>query len=110
MIGVQTSICFTSKDKWLLEKVRKKAEVERKSQSAVILAILEEYFVKSRKIGEILENMRYLSSTDLIRALEIQKQKKPRKLLGEILVEENFVNRRELERALTLQDHLNNLN
>ena len=66
--------------------------------------------MKGRKIGEILEDMDCLSKTNLFLGLEIQEQRNPRKLLGEILIEENIVDRRELDRALTLQDHLNNVN
>lgn len=107
---MQTSICFTSKDRWLMNRVRQKAEVERKSQSAVILAILEESFVKGKRIGQILKDMYCLPGREVTKALETQEQEKTRRLLGEILVEQNFVNRKQLERALVLQDHLNGEN
>jgi len=107
---MQTSICFTSKDKWLMDRVRQKAEVERKSQSAVILAILEESFVKGKRIGEVLKGMYCLPSRGVTKALETQEQEKTRRLLGEIFVEQNLVNRKQLERALILQDHLNGEN
>lgn len=107
---MQTSICFTSKDRWLMDRVRQKAEVERKSQSAVILAILEESFVKGKRIGQILKGMYCLSGREVTRALETQEQGKTRRLLGEILVEQDIVNRKQLERALVIQDHLNGEN
>jgi len=66
--------------------------------------------MKGRKIGEILEDMDCLSKTNLFIGLEIEEQTNPRKLLGEILIGENIVNRTEVERALALQEHLNSLN
>lgn len=99
---MQTSIYYIKEDNWLLEKVQEKAQTERRSRSAVILAILEEYFSRGRKIGEILYSMGHLSQEDLIKALKLKKQEKDQ-LLGEILIFHNFINRRDLKKALAVQ-------
>jgi len=99
---MQLSIYYTEGDNWLLEKTQEKAQTERRSRSAVILTILEEYFSRGRKIGEILYNMGHLSQEDLIKALELKEQEKDQ-LLGEILIFHNFISRRNLKKALAVQ-------
>jgi len=49
---MQTSIYYSPKDKYLINKVKDKAKRERKSNSAVILSILEEYFKRKKEENE----------------------------------------------------------
>ena len=46
---MQTSIYYSPKDIYLINKVKDKAKRERKSNSAVILSILEEYFKRKEE-------------------------------------------------------------
>ncbi len=46
---MQISFYYTKKDKHLIDKFKQKARKERKSKSAVILSILEEYFEREDK-------------------------------------------------------------
>ena len=98
---MQTSIYYTEEDNWLLEKAEEKGEVERRSRSAVILAILEEYFARGKKIGEILQAMGYLSQKQLATALE--RQKEEHEPLGTILILDNVIKQRDLKKALAIQ-------
>jgi len=100
---MQTSIYYTKKDKWLLSKVDDKAQLERRSRSAVILAILEQYFTRKKKIGEILQDIGCISREQLTGALEIQEQHRGNQLLGEILLNQSFIKEKDLQRALALQ-------
>ena len=101
---MQTTFSYHPKDKWVLDEVREKAYLERKSKSAVIVEILEEYFLKGKRIGEILLTIGCLSEEELREAMEIQKQENGRRCLGEILLEQAFVKERDLKRALTIQN------
>ncbi len=103
---MQTSICYTERDRWLLNQVSRKANLERRSMSSVILSILEEHFVNGRKIGEILQDMGHLSSGELTKALEIQEQEEGRRRLGKILLAQDFVKEKDLESALVIQKHI----
>lgn len=103
---MQTSICYTGRDRWLLDKVRRKAEVERRSVSSVILGILERYFIRGRKLGEILQDMDHLSPENLTEALEIQEEEDRKRFLGEILLTETFVKEKDLQNALIVQKHI----
>jgi len=100
---MQTSIYYTQNDKYLIDQLEKKAKAERKSKSAVVLCILEEYFERKKKVGEILCDIGSLTNEQLNEALKIQQREKKHRLLGEILVNKNFVDERDLERALSLQ-------
>lgn len=102
---MQISIYYNEEDKWLSDKVEEKAQVERRSKSAVILAILEEYFVRGEKIGEILQDMDCLSWEQLNRGLEIQEQEEGNRRLGEILLGKNFIKEKNLQKALALQKY-----
>jgi len=97
------SIYYRKDDEWLLEKVDEIRARERRSRSAVILSLLEEYFERDRKIGEILKDMGLLSLKELQEAIELQKKHKNEKKLGEILEGRGTVTKSNIQRALGLQ-------
>jgi hypothetical protein len=100
---MQTTIYYNEQDRYLLNKVDMKARKERKSRSAVILSILEEYFEHKNKLGEILLDMGELSLDNLEKGLHLQQRKFADKLLGEILLTEELVSADALDRALMVQ-------
>ncbi|MCF7890491.1 hypothetical protein K9M78_04660 [Candidatus Bipolaricaulota bacterium] len=100
---MQTTIYYKDEDEYLIDKVEEKANRERKSKSAVILSILEEYFEAERRIGEILNDMGAVTFDRIKDALEAQEQGTDKKL-GEILVENDYVREVDLDRALQVQD------
>ena len=100
---MQTTFSYDEKDNWIMDEVRQKAYLERKSKSAVIVAILEEYFAGGKRIGEILLRIGSLSQEELDKGLEIQGKKEESRRLGAILIQEGFVKERDLRRALALQ-------
>jgi len=97
------SIYYRKDDEWLLEKVDEIRARERRSRSAVILSLLEEYFERDRKIGEILKDMGLLSLKELQEAIDMQKKHKNEKKLGEILEGKGTVTKSNIQRALGLQ-------
>ncbi len=101
---MQTTIYYNNKDAYLMSQVDAKGRRERKSRSAVILSILEDYFESDKRLGEILVDIGVLTHTDLHKGLELQKTRFADKLLGDILLEENYVTREAVERALMIQD------
>jgi len=103
---MQTSIYHTDEDKLLIDVIKEKARRERKSKSAVILSILEEYFGK-KKLGEILCEIGYINNEQLAKGLKIQQEEGENKLLGEIFLNANFINKKELNRILLLQKNRN---
>ena len=100
---MQTTIYCSEKDSYLMKQVDRKSRRERKSHSAVILCILEEYFEREKKLGQILLDLGILSTTELSRGLDLQKSKFKEKLLGDILLGEGLVEERALEDALMIQ-------
>jgi len=100
---MQTTIYYSDEDEYLIKQVDTKGRRERKSRSAVILSVLEEYFEGEKRLGEILIDLGAVSHTDLSKALELQKTKFTEKLLGEILLEEELVDQGAVERALMIQ-------
>ena len=101
---MQTTIYYKDEDEYLIDKVEEKANRERKSKSAVILSILEEYFEAERRVGEILNDMGAVSSDQLQDALKAQ-ERGTDKRLGEILVDNDYVREVDLDRALQVQKH-----
>jgi len=97
------SIYYRKDDEWLLEKVDEICARERRSRSAVILSLLEEYFERDIKIGEILKDMGLLSLKELQEAIDMQKKHKNEKKLGEILQGKGTVTKSNIQRALGLQ-------
>lgn len=100
---MQVTIYHSKEDQFLLEMVDKKGRQERKSRSAIILSIVEEYFEREKKIGEILMDLGAVSQSDVAKGLKLQKNTFTEKLLGEILIEEEVVEKEAVERALTIQ-------
>jgi len=100
---MQTTIYFNDGDAYLMEQVDCKGRRERKSRSAVILSILEEYFESDKRLGEILLDLGVVSHADLSKGLELQKTRFTDKLLGDILLEEQYVTPEAVERALVIQ-------
>ena len=101
---MQTTIYYNNEDAYLIGQVDAKSRRERKSRSAVILSILEDYFESDKRLGEILVDIGVLKHTDLCKSLELQKTRFTDKLLGDILLEEEFVTPEAVERALMIQD------
>jgi len=104
---MQTTIYFSDVDAYLMEQVDMKGRRERKSRSAVILSILEEFFESDKRIGEILLDMGALSHKDLAEGLELQRTKHAGKRLGEILLEEKLASQEAVDRALLIQGRNN---
>ncbi|MCD6256740.1 hypothetical protein J7J45_01595 [Candidatus Aerophobetes bacterium] len=96
------TIYYRKEDEWLLKKIDEICVRERKSKSAVILSILEQYFEQGKKIGEILQDMRLITPEQLREALELQKKEK-RKMLGQILKEREIINEKHIQKAIALQ-------
>ena len=100
---MQTTIYYNEIDAYLMKQVDAKGRRERKSRSAVILSILEDYFEAEKKLGEILLDLGVIKHADLAKGLELQQTKFADKLLGDILLEEDIVTPEAVERALTIQ-------
>ncbi|MBS3765805.1 hypothetical protein KGY71_04715 [Candidatus Bipolaricaulota bacterium] len=100
---MQLSIYYQKEDEYLFDKVEKLAKKERRSKSAALLSILEEYFEAGKGVGEILKDMHVISTEQLHEALSIQRNSKEAKRLGEIMLEKNFIDASQLERALGIQ-------
>jgi len=97
------TIYYTEADQYLIDKIDEKAYRERKSRSAVILTILEQYFEGDKKLCQILSDMGKLSPEDVEKALELQKKEGNKRRIGELLVEEGFVEEKDIQRALAVQ-------
>ena len=100
---MQTTIYYNREDAYLIDQLDMKGRHERKSRSAVILSILEEYFESDKRIGEILIDMGAIPYAGLVRALELQKESAGEKKLGQILLEQEMLDHGVLERALLVQ-------
>ena len=101
---MQTTIYFNNDDAYLISQLDAKGRRERKSRSAVLLSILEDYFESDKRLGDILLDIGVLSRADLSKGLELQKTAFTHKLLGDILLEEEYVTPEAVERALMIQD------
>jgi len=102
---MQLTIYYTKDDQYLLDQVEEKSDAERRSKSAVILAIIEEYFEADKKVGEILCDLGKLTQEKLRLATEIQKREGSKRKLGQILLSEKMVNDKDLRRALAIQSN-----
>ena len=100
---MQTTIYYGEEDKYLIDLLDKLARRERKSRSAMILTILEDYFERDKRIGNILMDMGYITAKQLEEALEKQRTDSEYKPLGQILIEKGWVTKEAVERALTVQ-------
>lgn len=97
------SIYYRKEDAWLLKKVDKICARERRSRSAVILSLLEQYFEQEKKIGGILQDMEFISLEQLQEALRLQKSRKKGKKLGQILKEQGLITEEHVQRVVGLQ-------
>ncbi len=100
---MQTTIYYREEDQYLMDKLEEKANRERKSKSACLLSIVEEYFEAENRIGEILTDMGALGEDKLEEGLEKQNNENNGKKIGEVLVEEDYVREVDLDRALQVQ-------
>jgi len=100
---MQITIYYTKGDKDLIVEIEAEAKSQRKSRGAFILSVLEDYFEKKRRVGAILRSVAALSNDQLNKALEIQKGEKKRRLLGEVLLDEGFVDEKTLRESLSVQ-------
>jgi len=105
---MQTTIYFNEDDSYLIKQVDTKGQCERKSRSAVILSILEQYFESEKRLGEILVDLGVISHSELAKSLELQKTQFADKLLGDILLEEDLVPVEAVQRALVIQGRSKN--
>lgn len=104
---MQTTIYYKEEDQYLMDKLEEKSSRERKSKSAIILSILEDYFESNRKVGGVLQDLGAIKASQLRTALEEQSETEKHKRIGEILVEKGHVREVDLDRALAIQDRAN---
>ena len=100
---MQVTIYLTEEDTYLLRLIDEQSNRERKSRSAFIPSIIEEYFESGHRLGEILVDLGVLSEADLAHALTLQKETFADKLLGDVLVSKHEVEEKSIARALTIQ-------
>jgi len=100
---MQVTMYFSDEDKYLIDLVDEKARRERKSRSAVMLSILEEYFGRDKRLGEILIALGVTTPQAVERALELQQTRGTSHRIGELLTEAGLASAEAVERALTIQ-------
>ena len=98
------TIYYTDSDQYLIDKIDEKAYRDRKSRSAVILTVLEQFFEGDKKLGEILCDMGKLESNALENALASQKKGSNGQRIGELLIETGMVHEKDVQRALAVQN------
>jgi len=103
---MQVTLYYSEEDKYLLDLVDKLALQQRKSRSAVIMSILEEYFERNKRLGEILVDLGAIDPGRVAQALKEQESEGRRRLIGEILVEKGWVRPQDVERALVIQSRV----
>ena len=103
---MQVTLYYSEEDKYLLDLVDKLALQQRKSRSAVIMSILEEYFEREKRLGEILVDLGAIDPGRVAQALKEQENEGRRRLIGEILVEKGWVRPQDVERALVIQSRV----
>lgn len=104
---MQMTIYYTKADQYLIDKIDEMAYRERKSRSAVILTVLERYFEGEKRLGEILVDMGKLTADQVDDLLKRQKKMNDHRRLGEMLLEEELVTEKDLQRALSIQQSSN---
>ena len=100
---MQVTFYLTEPDKYIIDLIDDVSRRQRKSRSAVMLSILEEYFEKGNRLGEILVDMRVLTPADLSKALALQERSFTEKLLGEVMASEQGIEEEAIQRALSVQ-------
>ena len=104
---MQVTLYFAEEDAYLIKLVDQVARRERKSRSAVVLSILEEYFEQGKRLGEILMDLKVLSRHQIEQALKIQKEEGHARPIGQILVEQKWLDGSAVEKALRIQERVN---
>ena len=100
---MQLSIYYTKEDQHLVEQLHAAAKVQRKSKGSLILSILQDYLQKRKRLGTMLLNIAAISKDQLDRGLKIQQKQEKKRLLGEILLDQGFVQEKTLSESLALQ-------
>ncbi|MGQ9700101.1 MAG: hypothetical protein ACUVQS_03425 [Candidatus Bipolaricaulaceae bacterium] len=103
---MQVTLYYNEEDKYILDLVDRIALQQRKSRSAVIMSILEEYFERDKRLGEILVDLGALSPGQVDQALREQEREGHRRPIGEILVEKGWVRAQDVKRALLIQSRV----
>lgn len=103
---MQVTLYYSEEDKYLLDLVDRLALQQRKSRSAVIMSILEEYFERDKRLGEILVDLGAIERERVEKALAEQEREDRRRRIGEILVEKGWVRPQDVERALVIQSRV----
>lgn len=98
------TIYYNAEDQYLVDQVDKLTNRDRKSRSAVILTILEAFFERNKKIGEILQDQGVLSPEDVDKILQFQQTEGTDRKFGELAAERGLVSLRHVQRALSIQE------
>ena len=101
---MQTTIYYRQSDQYLINKLEELARRERKSKSACLLSLLERYFEAEKKVGEILTDLGLVSKEQIRKSLLKQKKGSNNKKIGEIMLEDGFIEEVDLDRALDIQN------
>jgi len=101
---MQLTLYYADDDAYLLRLVNEKAQRERKSHSAVIMAVLESFLEQDKKLGEVLVDMGVVTQSQVEEALKEQCGGVERKRIGEILVEKGWINDKQVRQALLVQE------
>jgi len=101
---MQLTLYYADDDAYLLRLVDEKAQRERRSCSAVIMAILESFLEQDKKLGEILVDMGMVTQSQVEEALKEQNAGGERKRIGEILVEKGWISDKQVFQALLVQE------
>jgi len=101
---MQTTIYYRQSDQYLINKLEEFARRERKSKSACLLSLLERYFEAEKRVGEILTDLGIVSKEQIRRSLQKQKEENNNKKIGEIMLEDGFIEEVDLDRALDIQN------
>ena len=104
---MQVTLYFGEEDEYLIRLVDEKARRERKSRSAVVLSILEQYFEYGKRLGEILVDLKILTPHQIEQALQIQQEEGHTRPIGQILMEKGWIDDGILEKALQIQERAN---
>ena len=100
---MQTTIYYRENDQYLVDKLEEMARRQRKSKSACLLSLIEQYFEAEKKVGEILYDIGAVTKEKIDEALHKQEGEGKERKLGEILLEEGYVRELDLDRALEIQ-------
>ena len=102
---MQLTLYYAYEHMDLIDRLDELAYKNRKSRSQMILTILETYFHRDERIGQILVDMGKITGSQLDDALVIQEKMGDQRPLGQILIEEGFVGQKEILRAITIQNN-----